>query len=199
MGYSFPSAVAVRNRPPRNFSVPRKRVARRVRLQGLGHRYYSANLARWITKDPLGETGGLNPYGFVRNNAISLYDVLGEYYGDVLTGIPVQGFLDSKSLQSVVAPDSSGMRLVGPNVLFNQVKVYCPDTAGTSLQNEIGTLSISMAADVDRKSSVPGTQLAVLDRHLGVYIDVTFRVTNQKNLNDCCHSSAESVDEFRFG
>jgi hypothetical protein len=36
MGYSFPSNFAARNRPPRNFSVPRKRLARRLRLQGLG-------------------------------------------------------------------------------------------------------------------------------------------------------------------
>lgn len=42
-----------------------------------GRRYYSASLGRWISRDPIEERGGLNLYGFVRNNAISRWDYLG--------------------------------------------------------------------------------------------------------------------------
>lgn len=42
-----------------------------------GHRYYSAEMGRWINKDPIGETGGLNLYGFVGNNPVNLNDYLG--------------------------------------------------------------------------------------------------------------------------
>jgi RHS repeat-associated protein len=42
-----------------------------------GYRYYSPNLGRWISRDPLGEIGGENIYGFVGNNGILQVDVLG--------------------------------------------------------------------------------------------------------------------------
>jgi RHS repeat-associated protein len=185
-----------KNLTPAVSSCTRKSVARRLRLQERGARFYSAILARWISRDPIEEEGSLNLYGFVRNNAVSLYDLLGQYPGGFLTGIPAANFLDSTSVQSVTAPDSSGTRLIGPKVLFEKIKVYCVDSAiGTSLQKEIGELSITMAADVDRRSSVPGTKLAVLDRHLGVYIDVTFTVTDQENLNDCCQCGGDVTED----
>lgn len=34
-------------------------------------------LGRWLNRDPLGEQGGLNLYGFVNNNSIDLFDLLG--------------------------------------------------------------------------------------------------------------------------
>ncbi|OVE76007.1 hypothetical protein BVX97_02700 [bacterium E08(2017)] len=46
-------------------------------LSYYGFRYYSAELGRWISKDPLGERGGVNLYGFVANSPISLFDLLG--------------------------------------------------------------------------------------------------------------------------
>jgi uncharacterized protein RhaS with RHS repeats len=34
-------------------------------------------VGRWISRDPIGETGGINLYGYVGNNPISLWDPLG--------------------------------------------------------------------------------------------------------------------------
>ncbi|GBC63449.1 hypothetical protein DENIS_4443 [Desulfonema ishimotonii] len=42
-----------------------------------GFRYYSAELGRWISRDPLEEYGGYNIYGFVSNNPLYFYDYLG--------------------------------------------------------------------------------------------------------------------------
>ena len=42
-----------------------------------GHRYYSPSLGRWISRDPVEEQGGINLYGFVGNNAITGFDLLG--------------------------------------------------------------------------------------------------------------------------
>ena len=44
-----------------------------------GYRYYNPNLGRWISRDPVGEMGGDNLYGYT-HNAPSLYiDALGQY------------------------------------------------------------------------------------------------------------------------
>ncbi len=42
-----------------------------------GYRYYSPELGRWLTKDPLDEFGGINLYAFAFNNSINLIDYLG--------------------------------------------------------------------------------------------------------------------------
>ena len=41
------------------------------------YRYYSPQLGRWIKRDPIEEQGGVNLYGMVTNNGISLVDNLG--------------------------------------------------------------------------------------------------------------------------
>ena len=41
------------------------------------YRYYSPELGRWMSRDPIGEQGGYNLYGMVVNNLIYYYDKLG--------------------------------------------------------------------------------------------------------------------------
>ena len=48
-----------------------------VKLYYYGYRYYSAELGRWINRDPIGEKGGANIYLAVHNNPISFFDILG--------------------------------------------------------------------------------------------------------------------------
>ena len=40
------------------------------------HAYGSLDVCRWPSRDPIGERGGLNEYGFVNNEPIGLQDVL---------------------------------------------------------------------------------------------------------------------------
>ncbi len=42
-----------------------------------GLRYYNPAAGRWISRDPIGERGGVNLYGFSENDPISKYDVFG--------------------------------------------------------------------------------------------------------------------------
>jgi len=44
-----------------------------------GYRFYDPVTGRWPSRDPIGERGGLNLYGFVGNNGISSLDVLGHW------------------------------------------------------------------------------------------------------------------------
>ena len=42
-----------------------------------GLRYYSPRIGRFINQDPIGESGGLNLYAFVRNSPVNAIDILG--------------------------------------------------------------------------------------------------------------------------
>ena len=44
-----------------------------------GGRFYDPNLQRWITRDPIGERGGLNLYGFCEGDPIGRWDGFGYY------------------------------------------------------------------------------------------------------------------------
>ena len=41
------------------------------------YRYYSPELGRWLSRDPIEEDGGYNLYGMVRNDPIGRWDYLG--------------------------------------------------------------------------------------------------------------------------
>ena len=42
-----------------------------------GYRYYDPSTGRWLSRDPIGEKGGLNLFGFVGNNPVSRVDFAG--------------------------------------------------------------------------------------------------------------------------
>ena len=48
-----------------------------------GYRYYSPELGRWLRRDPIGERGGLNLYGFVRNAPLRYVDPFGAWETDI--------------------------------------------------------------------------------------------------------------------
>jgi RHS repeat-associated protein len=43
-----------------------------------GYRYYDPLTGRWPSRDPIGEKGGLNLYGFVGNDGLNKWDILGK-------------------------------------------------------------------------------------------------------------------------
>ena len=45
-----------------------------------GYRYYSPDMGRWLSRDPIEEQGGLNLYGFVNNDPVNKWDKLGMSY-----------------------------------------------------------------------------------------------------------------------
>ena len=50
----------------------------KIGLSYYGFRFYAPALGRWLTRDPLGEEGGINLYGFVGNNSINYIDPYGD-------------------------------------------------------------------------------------------------------------------------
>jgi RHS repeat-associated protein len=66
-----------------------------VGLYWYGYRYYSAELGRWLTRDPIEDRGSVNLYEAFRGNPEKLLDPLGsydlpitpEYYQEILAGL----------------------------------------------------------------------------------------------------------------
>jgi uncharacterized protein RhaS with RHS repeats len=57
------------------------------------YRAYSPGLGRWLSRDPIGENGGLNLYGFVGNDPVNFWDPLGLIrYGFYSTGSDKNAF-----------------------------------------------------------------------------------------------------------
>jgi len=53
----------------------------RICIAFYGYRYYEPETGRWINRDPIGEDGGVNLYGFVANDPLNQVDFLGNYPG----------------------------------------------------------------------------------------------------------------------
>jgi len=51
-----------------------------------GYRYYDPATGRWLSRDPIGEQGGLNVYGFVNNNPTLYVDALGLFLESARNG-----------------------------------------------------------------------------------------------------------------
>ena len=49
----------------------------RPRVTYYGYRYYDPQTGRWPSRDPIGEEGGMNLYGFVGNDGVNRWDYLG--------------------------------------------------------------------------------------------------------------------------
>ena len=50
-----------------------------AKLYYYGYRYYSPDLERWLTRDPIEEDGGDNLYAFCGNNGVNRIDYLGRF------------------------------------------------------------------------------------------------------------------------
>ncbi|MCP3891851.1 MAG: hypothetical protein GY702_23740, partial [Desulfobulbaceae bacterium] len=62
-----------------DFYVSKQLFKGRRRVTISGYRFYQAELGRWVSRDPLGEDGGVNLYGFVGNEPNQKTDLLGLY------------------------------------------------------------------------------------------------------------------------
>jgi RHS repeat-associated protein len=60
-----------------HFRFSTKHFDKDLSLYYYGYRYYNSELGRWINRDPIGEQGGFNVYGFVHNGVLDEYDLLG--------------------------------------------------------------------------------------------------------------------------
>ena len=81
--------------PSHNRSRPRPKSQQsrglRPRVAYYGYRYYDPKTGRWPSRDPIGEEGGMNLYGFVGNDGVNRWDYLGQFSLSGLVGASGSG------------------------------------------------------------------------------------------------------------
>jgi RHS repeat-associated protein len=71
------------------FGFSTERTDPKTGLVYYGYRFYHPDMERWLNRDPIGEEGGINLYGFVENNPVNwidpwglIYECDGNFYDD---------------------------------------------------------------------------------------------------------------------
>ena len=65
------------------FKFSSKELDRATGFYYYGYRFYAPQWQRWVSRDPIGENGGFNLYGFVKNSPMCYYDLLGLILGRI--------------------------------------------------------------------------------------------------------------------
>ncbi|MCP3889256.1 MAG: hypothetical protein GY702_10335, partial [Desulfobulbaceae bacterium] len=74
---SFGKLVTTTGSLEQPFQFSTKRYDPDTGLNYYGYRFYNPSIERWMNRDPLGEAGGINLYGFVQNNPVNWIDPWG--------------------------------------------------------------------------------------------------------------------------
>jgi len=127
---SGPFPAPARPRPPRPGNRRNAMASNRLRLKSPGakpvhvtdytYRYYDPLTGRWPSRDPIGEEGGLNLYGFAGNNGCSKFDRLGLLSPEVIYDpdwIRERQGVDRSSTAARPSPYPTSMLDDGPSLL----------------------------------------------------------------------------------
>ena len=121
-------------------------------------RAYSADLGRWLSRDPIAEDGGVNLYGYVKCNPLNQIDVLGlaplaqdEYFN--MTGGVGSGFCQ---LTLGFSKDSTGQSYLSPGFSFG-LGLPLSFTATTNKFHKNDKTSINNPASFLKEGSITAT------------------------------------------
>jgi uncharacterized protein RhaS with RHS repeats len=99
-------------------------------------RAYSSALGRFFSRDPLGEEGGLNLYGYVENDPVNGVDPLGLFYREIFGALGgAIGFISSGGISIAVDAGTLGLNLAG-----TPLEVAAGTTGGYSAGSYVGSL-----------------------------------------------------------
>ncbi len=120
-----------------------------------GFRFYEPNFQRWLNRDPIQEAGGINLYGFVRNNPVNWIDPYG-----LLTVVIIGG-------PSPAGPgDSSGNPFGHASIATTGQGIYSFGTAtdpGSSLTDFLNTQATYRNSTVYVLNTTPAQEAAILN------------------------------------
>jgi RHS repeat-associated protein len=115
-----------------------------------GKRFYDPNLQRWLNRDPIQESGGINLYDFVANDPLSLFDAYGHGCGDaVSTGVGAAESLITGSDAFKSADDSVSAQHTFANTISNAASIQ------NSSESAFFIASIAAPQNVMSNSVIP--------------------------------------------
>ena len=101
MGFSLTTRSAAPAARPKThaprFSCRPENAYRGLRVENPGRRLYSANLSRWLNRDPIEEDGGANVYAFVLNSPVVYLDANGEF----VIPLPIIGVIGAAAAKAL--------------------------------------------------------------------------------------------------
>jgi len=126
-----------------------------------GYRYYDPVTGRWPSRDPIGERGGVNLYGFVRNNGVTSLDYLGMAACDTCeeglehgkTTPEAQRFIELLGEKECAVPDATcscdyeGKGGGAYNWVTKKITLKCNATAGPQYFSDMYIHELSHAVD----------------------------------------------------
>jgi RHS repeat-associated protein len=114
------------------------------------YRAYDPDTGRWLSRDPIGEDGGLNLYGYVGNQLVSLWDPIGLYswedFGydaasviltaaDIALGGPTgEGIVPAMAMQAAKQAVKESAKNAGKGLLLKE----CRRLADKELKKHVG-------------------------------------------------------------
>ncbi len=129
-----------------------------------GRRYYNPALGRWLGRDPIEEKGGLHLYGFVGNNGVNRFDVLGMFdwyytnpdgsighYFPEITDSPGD-FLTMDRDRIIMSANRSAESMSGWQALAG-AEQRAADIAANQLANDIASINAALAPGVAAASA----------------------------------------------
>ena len=119
-----------------------------------GYRYYTPELGRWITRDPIGERDGLNLYLFVSNNPSNFIDILGKitFEGtEVKLGLQPSDWVVSKKIKVDAGFQGEWYEGVGGSVAFQligEIADCCNKTNGKFIEGGAFKIGLFFGVEV---------------------------------------------------
>ena len=114
------------------------------------YRGYNASLHRWLTRDPLGESAGINLYGYVMNDPLSLIDIFGLQFATIEeAGNFGASYARTATQLSGNQSEYGGYIYLGNDGLFHSTGLTQgePGTGIVQLNNLTGPFGSSIAGD----------------------------------------------------
>ncbi|MBP5320047.1 MAG: RHS repeat-associated core domain-containing protein [Kiritimatiellae bacterium] len=167
---------------PHRFST--KYLDAETELYYYGYRFYNPALKRWMSRDPIGEEGGVNLYGFCGNNGISLIDLFGKMRMYTVNCSPlVSGVNKMDSFWLAVCATFSGeehnvLKKIGGWITYTKAI-----SINTNMRNETSMIYSTLEVFPFSVKTVAQWDMdAAYDERTGIWAPAYFVVANLKQL-----------------
>jgi RHS repeat-associated protein len=152
------------------------------------YRFYDPNLQRWLNRDPIGERGGENLYGFLFNDDVNAIDIYGlktcsacelaaarKAYNDCISKAQKQ--YEDQAVNAINKGVAAGVKAVCGGIKDEGSRIQC-EIATEAALNTVADISRDMAGTV-LVAAISGFQLTV-----------------DKQKGDCRKAAADQCDNF---